>query len=113
MSKSNTDDQQVIIVYTTVDSTSLAESISKSLLNKKLIACSNLIANMSSFYMWKGKFEKAEEHVLLLKSLACHYEAIEKEIQKLHTYDCPCIMSWAIDKSSHQFMSWVKSQVSV
>ena len=57
-----------MVVLVTTSSKEEAEAIAKNLLNEKLIACANIIGPASSLFTWKGKIEKAEEHLLLMKS---------------------------------------------
>src|SRR3989338_2673605 len=87
-----------------------AMDISVHLLEKKLIACANIIPS-TSMYLWKGKLETADEHILLAKTTDRNFKAIEKEVLHLHTYDCPCITAWKIDKANPLYNTWVSSMV--
>ncbi len=87
-----------------------AIDIAAHLLKKKLIACANIIPS-TSMYFWKGKLETNDEHIILAKTTANKYTAIEKAVLALHSYTCPCITAWKIDKSNKKYEQWVKQMV--
>ena len=72
----------MISIYTTCKDMEEAEKISKALLGKRRIACSNLWP-IKSQYWWKGKLEESDEFALLMKTQDKHFKEVEKEIKKL------------------------------
>ncbi|MEK6921319.1 MAG: divalent-cation tolerance protein CutA [Nanoarchaeota archaeon] len=87
-----------------------ATDIAAHLLKKKLIACANIIPS-TSMYIWKGKLETNDEHILLAKTTDKRYKNIEKEVLRLHTYDCPCITAWKLSHVNSAYKKWVSSMV--
>lgn len=87
-----------------------ATRISLRLLEKKLIACANLIP-INSLYLWEGKMQSDKEIVILAKTTNNKFAAIEKEATALHSYHCPCITSWKIEKANKAYEQWVKEIV--
>ncbi len=87
-----------------------AMDIAAHLLKKKLIACANIIPS-TSMYLWEGKLETNEEHIILAKTADNKYKAIEKAVLALHSYTCPCITAWKIDKVLGSYARWVKQMV--
>ncbi len=100
----------MLAVYIPCKNKKEATRISLRLLEKKLIACANLIP-ISSIYMWKGKMTSSKEIVILAKTLENKFTAIEKEATALHSYHCPCITSWKIEKVNAIYEQWVKEMV--
>jgi periplasmic divalent cation tolerance protein len=88
-----------------------AERIGSHLLNKKIIACANILPAMTSLYTWAGQHEKASETLLLVKSLRTYKDEIEKEVTAQHSYDCPCIMEVAIQGANAAYEQWIRDQV--
>ncbi|OGM01954.1 hypothetical protein A3K72_00095 [Candidatus Woesearchaeota archaeon RBG_13_36_6] len=99
----------MIFVYITCSNRLEAQNISKALLNKKLVACTNLFP-IDSIYTWKGKLTKNKEYALIAKTLQKNFNKIKKEIKGLHNYDVPCILSWNIDRGNKAYIEWVKKQ---
>jgi len=97
------------LVYITCKDKAEAKKISKYLLEKRLIACSNIFP-IESMYWWKNKIVNDNEIVILAKTLNKNYETIKKEVKKLHSYEIPCILK--IDaKANEEYMKWVKEEV--
>ena len=86
-----------------------AVKISKHLLNKRLIACSNLCP-IRSLYRWKGKIQDEKEFVIMAKTKEKNYGKIKEEVKKLHSYDVPCILK--IDAEANEsYEKWVDEEV--
>ena len=100
----------MLAVYIPCKDKKEATRISLRLLEKKLIACANLIP-MSSLYLWEGKLISSKEIVILAKTTDKKFAAIEKEATALHSYHCPCITSWKIEKANAAYEQWVKDMI--
>ena len=55
--------------YITAPNKREAEKIAKKLLNKKLIACANVISNVNSYFVWKNKTQNSKEIIICVKQL--------------------------------------------
>ncbi len=100
-----------ILIYITTSSIEEAKTLSKILLDKKLIACSNILPEMNSFYSWDGKVESSNESVLMLKSFQEKYSAIEEVVLANHSYEIPCLLTLKLENVNKQYLDWMKSQV--
>ncbi len=103
--------KKLYIIYVTVPQKDVGELIAQELLSLKLIACANLLSPHQSFYHWEGDLKKEEEFILILKNTKKNIKQIEKEIIKLHPYDCPAILSLKINKANTAFLNWVNQEV--
>jgi len=72
----------MILLYITCKDEEEAVKISKYLLNKRLIACSN-IHPTRSMYWWKEKIQDEKEFVIIAKTLEKNYKKIKEEVKKL------------------------------
>ena len=101
----------LILVYVTNPSLAVARRIAKLLLKKTLIACANLFQTpIYSMYTSKGKLTQGQEWVTILKTASSRFEAVKKEIEKIHPYEVPCILK--IPASANKaFEKWVKESV--
>jgi periplasmic divalent cation tolerance protein len=81
----------LIILYVVFPKKFKLKEMISGLLKKNIVVCANVISGMQSYYMWKGKAEKAEETVVLFKTLAKFESLAKKEIEKNHPYDVPFI----------------------
>ncbi len=102
----------VTLLYVPVPSKKVAEMLASALLTKKLIACANIVGPSVSLYHWKGKTERTKEHILLLKTSAKLEKKVRAQIEKLHPYDSPCILSLNV-KANQKFASWMTSVINI
>ena len=58
----------IILTLTSTDKKSIADKISRKLLNDKLCKCVNIIPNIHSYFVWKKKLRKSKAWMLLIKS---------------------------------------------
>ena len=97
------------IFYVTCPDTKTAEGLGLKLLEKKLIACTNIIPGMKSLYWWQGKIETASEVVLILKGKSSHKREIETLLKGLHPYENPCFLQIEIKDGSAEYLDWLRS----
>lgn len=83
-----------------------ADKVSSHLLNKHLIACAKSLPIESTF-SWKGSIDKSNEILLLMESRVDLFDAVEKEIAKLHSYEVFVLTALPIVKVSKQASDWL------
>ena len=98
-----------IIVFMTASSKEEAEKIVRALLEERLIACANIIDNVSSFFWWQGKIEKEKEVLAIMKSHKRLFEKLSQRVKELHSYAVPEILALPITEGSPSYMDWMKS----
>ena len=80
------------LIFCTTSDIKESRKISKELLNKKLVACVNILPSIESMYRWKGKIESDEESVLFIKTVDHRVKDTIDHIKKIHSYDVPEII---------------------
>ena len=95
--------------YITCKSTKEANTIASILLDKKLIACGNIIPKIHSIFKWKNKIVKTTENILLVKTNVNKVKKIISVVCKIHSYKNPCIVFLDLQKGNKPFMNWVNS----
>ncbi len=83
----------------------------RSLVEKRLVACVNMVGPVRSVFLWKGKVEDESERLLLMKTRADRYAELEAAIQELHPYDVPEVIAIPIERGSQAYLSWVDDNV--
>ena len=101
--------KSITCVYIIVPDKDVAEKISLMLLNKSLVACTNLFS-VSSAYFWNHELCQEGEIVVLGKTLTSKISEIEKEVLAIHPYDVPLIGSWAMEVNEGYF-EWVEGSL--
>jgi len=99
----------MILVYITCKDEKEAVKISKHLLNKKLIACSNMHP-IRSMYWWNKRIQDDKEFAVIAKTKEKNYEIIKEEVSKLHSYDVPCILKINAE-ANESYNKWINKEV--
>ncbi len=110
MKENNVD--TIHLIYVPCVNRDEAKKIALMLLEKKLIACANIIPEMVSLYHWgkNGSEEKLceeSESLLLMKSPTQYFETIKEEILKIHSYELPCIVAIKLNDGNNEYIEWV------
>lgn len=99
-----------LIVLTTVPSRRLAARMAKTLVKERLVACATIVDKVESFYEWKGKMVRAGEVLIIMKTRASRYPALEKTIRVLHVYEVPEIISLSVSNGYSLYLAWIFAQ---
>jgi len=94
-------------LYVTVGSTEEAETIARTLVSERLVACANILGPMRSFYWWNDAVQNDAEIAVVLKTRRALLETATQRIQALHSYDCPCIVALDIQGGNADFIKWI------
>ena len=97
----------LIIILMTSSSIEEADLISNSLLEKKLIACSNIINDMKSTFWWNGNIQKENEVLIIAKSTKALLNNIIAEVKSIHSYDVPEILAIPILGGNPDYLDWI------
>ena len=94
-------------VYMTTGSVKEAKSIGRILVEQNLVACVNLIENMTSIYKWEEKLEESQEVIMIAKTRKTLMPKLIETVNSRHSYDCPCILELPIQGGNPDFLSWI------
>ena len=88
-----------------------ATTIADQLIQGRLAACVQVTGPIRSYYRWNNNIESDEEWRLSIKTVRAKYQAIERRIRQLHSYDEPQIIAIAIETGSQGYLAWLQDQV--
>jgi periplasmic divalent cation tolerance protein len=60
--------------------------------------------------LWRNKIEKANEWVVIAKTIDKNYERIKKEIKNIHPYAVPCVLKIKAD-ANKEYLDWLKQEI--
>ncbi len=99
-----------LIVITNTPSREVALEIARALIERKLAACVNVLAECESVYRWQGEIETAREVPLLIKTRAAIYDEVEAAIKSLHPYELPEIVAVPVERGLSDYLQWVNTE---
>jgi periplasmic divalent cation tolerance protein len=102
-----------IVVLVTGGTVTECKRIAKQLLDKKLIACANVLPTMYSLYHWQGKIADERECLMILKSSRELFPALQTEVEKLHSYSVPEVVALPIVDGAQNYLNWLAESVAV
>ena len=88
-----------------------AEKISCLLLEKKLVACANLIHRVTSLFWWKRRIERADECIVLTKTRFDLFKELTEAAKSVHSYEVPEIIAFPIVEASKEYLDWIDSSL--
>jgi periplasmic divalent cation tolerance protein len=101
---------EICMVYMTAGSEEEARRIGGELVSSRLAACVNIIPGMQSIYRWEGALQEGEETILIAKTSAERVSDLTRRVKALHSYDCPCVVSLAVQGGNQAFIDWVGAE---
>lgn len=101
----------VRLVLMTAPSAEVAETIVTELVREQMIACGNITLDVASIYRWQGKVERAGEVLIIMKTTADAYDAVQRRILQMHPYEVPEILSLPIENGYDAYLEWVRASV--
>jgi periplasmic divalent cation tolerance protein len=100
-----------IQVFTTTGKKQDAEKIAKTLVEKRLAGCVQILGPIASIYQWKGSVETSEEWLCFIKSKKRLFNELEKVVKELHPYETPEIVAIPISVGSRDYLEWLRNEI--
>jgi periplasmic divalent cation tolerance protein len=89
----------------------VAEQLAQTLVAESLAACVSQLGPLRSSYRWQGKVESSSETLLLIKTTAAAYPALQQRLRQLHPYDVPEIIARPIKDGLPAYLQWLRDSV--
>jgi periplasmic divalent cation tolerance protein len=102
-----------IVVLTTLASADEAVTLIRALLERRLIACGNIVPGVRSIYRWEGKVADEREVIVLMKTRAVRMDALEMAIGELHPYKVPELLALPVSAGLHKYLEWIDDETSL
>ena len=103
-----TDTKDILMVYCTCPDHDAAMTMADAIIDAGLAACVNIVPGLISIYRWQGERQQGTEELLLIKTSADAYPALEKHIAASHPYELPEIIAVPINTGLPAYLDWVR-----
>ena len=100
-----------LVALSTVASADDAERIARSLVEKGVAACVNVVPGVVSFYRWKGKLERDGEVLLVIKTTGDRFEDLKAALLAEHPYELPELVALPIAAAHQPYLDWLATSV--
>lgn len=102
-----------LLVLTTCPDADAAQRLAQILVEDRLAACVSLVGPVTSVYRWREAVETAAEVLLLIKTPADRYPALEQALRAAHPYEVPEIIAVPVQRGLDDYLDWVRSCTNV
>lgn len=94
------------MLYMTAETEEEARRLVRHLVERGLVACGNVFP-IHSIYRWQGEVTEAAEAAAIMKTRASQVPRAMEELKRLHSYDVPCVVSYAMDRGLDAYLAWI------
>jgi periplasmic divalent cation tolerance protein len=94
-------------VLTNAPDREIARKLADGLVEARLAACVNVLAECTSVYRWKGAVQTASEVPMLIKTRAALFSEVEAFILSHHPYDVPEVVALSLRGASPAYLEWL------
>jgi periplasmic divalent cation tolerance protein len=97
-----------MVVFITAGGRAEAEKIGNALVEGRLAACANIVGPISSVYRWEGAVERAEEYLVIAKTVQDRLEELAEAVKRLHSYSLPEVIALKVEGGSLPYLRWLE-----
>lgn len=102
--------ERATLVYTTYPSVVEAEQAGRTLVERRLAACVNILPGMISHFWWQGAVERGEETVMIIKTRASLADAVLAAVKAGHSYETPAILVLPVEQVDRDYHAWIVAE---
>ncbi len=96
-----------LVVFITTEDQDEGAKIAKALVEEEVVACVNMIKEVSSVFKWKGKVEEEAECLLVVKTRTERFHELVRRVKELHSYDVPEVIALPIVEGNTPYLQWI------
>ncbi len=96
-----------IVVLVTVGSEAEATSIATVLVEKRLVACVNILPGIRSIFRWEGEVAEERECLLMAKTVNAVFDQVASTVKSMHSYSVPEVIALPIQQGLSEYLSWI------
>ena len=98
-----------LIVFCTVPAAA-ADRLARLLVEERLAACVQALPGLRSTYRWEGDVQQSDETLLLAKTRADRYAALERTLAAHHPYELPEILAVDASAGLPAYLRWLADE---
>ena len=88
-----------------------AREIAEALVERRLVACVNVVPLVHSVYRWQGAVEHDDEALLVVKTTGAAVAALRDALGELHPYENFELVALAVQDGARAYLDWIADSV--
>ena len=102
--------EDVCVVLSTFGNAEDAARTGRALVERRLVACVNLVPGVRSIYRWQGRIEDEPEILVVMKTRRDRLPELLAALPALHPYAVPEILALPVEAGGAAYLAWVASE---
>jgi periplasmic divalent cation tolerance protein len=102
--------KEPLLVITNLGDIPSARILARTLVERRLAACVNMLPGVQSVYRWRDAIEEEAEVMLLIKTTAGRYAELEQTLKALHPYELPEIVALPLGAGLPAYLEWIAQE---
>ena len=98
------------VVLVTCPDLDVARTLARALVDRRLVACANLVPGLTSIYRYEGKIHEDAEVLLVLKTTESRLAELEAAVVELHPYDVPEFVALSARRVEARYAAWLEQE---
>jgi len=98
------------LIYVTTRDASEARHIARALVDARLAAGVNCIAEMTSVFRWQGEVRERSEAAFFAKTRSALVEQAVSLVRREHSYECPAIVVMPVTGGNPAYLDWIAAE---
>ena len=99
--------EEVVVAITTLAADADAAAFARTLVERELIACANVLPGVTSIYRWKGEVVADGEQLVVMKLPGERLDALKQAFAELHPYEVPELLVFDVRDGLEAYLRWV------
>ncbi|KAH8241688.1 hypothetical protein KR038_003565 [Drosophila bunnanda] len=103
-------DSNSVAFVTTPDRES-AKKLARSIIERRLAACVNIVPQIESIYVWEGKVNEDNECLMMIKTRTERVDELSKFVRENHPYSVAEVIALPIQNGNLPYLNWITATV--
>jgi periplasmic divalent cation tolerance protein len=100
----------VVAMYMTFPNETVAAEIGEALVERRLVACVNVLPTATSIFWWEGAVTREREVIAVAKTTRDRLDAATAAAVAAHPYELPCIVAYPAVGGLAAYLGWVDEE---
>ena len=88
-----------------------AQAIAEELVERRLVACVNVVPLVHSVYRWEGAVEHDDESLLVVKTTSAAVASLTDALGELHPYENFELVALGVRDGAPAYLDWITGSV--
>ena len=85
--------------------------LGRALVEERLVACVNVLPELTSVYRWEGEVQVDAEALALIKTTRARVPGVCRRVSELHPYELPECIALEVIAGADRYLGWIAESV--